>query len=171
MGPGFRRDSRRYTYLCLVESVREHGRANQRIIKNLGRKEQVVASGKLDRRLGGSLRQALDRAFQTRRREPRRPLLQTHRRAIAVRTTLGGHRLPRRARQDAASNIRSSAACLPVCCTGSWSALQIAPARSGWRIMTSPASRIWLCTRCTVGSKTSLQSSIIERRGTEASQT
>ena len=34
-----------YTYLYLVESVREDGRAKQRIIKNLGRKEVVVASG------------------------------------------------------------------------------------------------------------------------------
>ena len=37
-----------YTYLYLVESVREDGRAKQRIIKNLGRKEVVVASGPLD---------------------------------------------------------------------------------------------------------------------------
>jgi hypothetical protein len=33
-----------YTYLYLVESVREDGRAKQRIIKNLGRKEVVVAA-------------------------------------------------------------------------------------------------------------------------------
>ena len=38
-----------YTYLYLVESVREDGRAKQRIIKNLGRKELVVASGELER--------------------------------------------------------------------------------------------------------------------------
>jgi hypothetical protein len=38
-----------YTYLYLVESVREGGRAKQRIIKNLGRKEVVVASGELER--------------------------------------------------------------------------------------------------------------------------
>ena len=38
-----------YTYLYLVESVREDGRAKQRIIRNLGRKEAVVASGELDR--------------------------------------------------------------------------------------------------------------------------
>jgi Transposase DDE domain len=38
-----------YTYLYLVESVREDGRAKQRIIKNLGRKEVVVASGELER--------------------------------------------------------------------------------------------------------------------------
>ena len=38
-----------YTYLYLVESVRENGRAKQRIIKNLGRKEAVLATGELDR--------------------------------------------------------------------------------------------------------------------------
>jgi hypothetical protein len=38
-----------HTYLYLVESVREQGRAKQRIIKNLGRKEAVVASGELER--------------------------------------------------------------------------------------------------------------------------
>jgi hypothetical protein len=38
-----------YTYLYLVETVREDGRAKQRIIKNLGRKEAVTASGTLDR--------------------------------------------------------------------------------------------------------------------------
>src|SRR3954463_3699697 len=40
---------RGYTYLYLVETVREGGRAKQRIIKNLGRKEAVTASGALDR--------------------------------------------------------------------------------------------------------------------------
>src|SRR3954453_17094275 len=38
-----------YTYLYLVETVREHGRAKQRIIKNLGRKEALAASGALER--------------------------------------------------------------------------------------------------------------------------
>ena len=43
-----------YTYLYLVETVREDGRAKQRIIKNLGRKDAVVASGGLER-LAGSI--------------------------------------------------------------------------------------------------------------------
>jgi len=38
-----------YRYVYLVESVRENGRTKQRIIKNLGRKEQVEARGDLDR--------------------------------------------------------------------------------------------------------------------------
>src|SRR3954462_182174 len=36
-----------YTYLYLVETVREGGRAKQRLIKNLGRKEALAASGAL----------------------------------------------------------------------------------------------------------------------------
>jgi len=38
-----------YTYLYLVESVREGRRTKQRIIKNLGRKEAVLADGGLER--------------------------------------------------------------------------------------------------------------------------
>src|SRR6516162_6858122 len=38
-----------YTYVYLVENVREGGRTKQRIIANLGRKEIVVARGDLDR--------------------------------------------------------------------------------------------------------------------------
>jgi hypothetical protein len=38
-----------YTCLYLVETVREDGRTKQRIIRNLGRKEAVLASGALDR--------------------------------------------------------------------------------------------------------------------------
>src|SRR6266567_3661310 len=50
-----------YTYLYLVESVREDGRAKQRIIKNLGRKEVVVASGELER-LAASIGRYAERA-------------------------------------------------------------------------------------------------------------
>jgi hypothetical protein len=49
------------TYLYLVESVREDGRAKQRIIKNLGRKEVVVASGELER-LASSVARYAERA-------------------------------------------------------------------------------------------------------------
>jgi hypothetical protein len=51
-----------YTYLYLVESVRENGRAKQRIIKNLGRKESVLASGDLDR-LAASVGRHAERAM------------------------------------------------------------------------------------------------------------
>jgi hypothetical protein len=53
---------RGYTYLYLVESVREGGRTKQRIIKNLGRKEQVLASGGLDR-LAASVGRYAERAM------------------------------------------------------------------------------------------------------------
>jgi len=47
-----------YTYLYLVESVREDGRAKQRIIKNLGRKDAVIASGELERLMASISRYA-----------------------------------------------------------------------------------------------------------------
>jgi hypothetical protein len=50
-----------YTYLYLVESVREDGRTRQRIIRNLGRKEAVLASGALDR-LAASVGRFAERA-------------------------------------------------------------------------------------------------------------
>src|SRR3954470_11812166 len=50
-----------YTYLYLVETVRENGRAKQRIIKNLGRKEAVTASGALER-LASSVARYAERA-------------------------------------------------------------------------------------------------------------
>jgi hypothetical protein len=50
-----------YSYLYLVETVREGGRARQRIIKNLGRKEAVTASGALER-LAGSVARYAERA-------------------------------------------------------------------------------------------------------------
>src|SRR3982750_1096615 len=50
-----------YTSLYLVETVREHGRAKQHIIKNLGRKEALAASGALER-LAGSVARYAERA-------------------------------------------------------------------------------------------------------------
>src|SRR3954464_3233366 len=50
-----------YTYLYLVETVREGGRARQRIIKNLGRKDAVTASGALER-LASSVARYAERA-------------------------------------------------------------------------------------------------------------
>jgi hypothetical protein len=38
-----------YTYLFLVENIREGGRTRQHIIRNLGRKEAMLAAGDLDR--------------------------------------------------------------------------------------------------------------------------
>ena len=50
------------TYLYLVESVREGTRTRQRIIKNLGRKDAVLASGELDR-LAASVARFAERAL------------------------------------------------------------------------------------------------------------
>jgi hypothetical protein len=47
-----------YRYLYLVESVREGGRTRQRIIKDLGRKEQSLAKGDLDRLARSAARMA-----------------------------------------------------------------------------------------------------------------
>src|SRR5689334_20635546 len=51
-----------YTYVYLVETVREDGRAKQRIIKNLGRKEALAASGALER-LASSVARYAERAM------------------------------------------------------------------------------------------------------------
>jgi hypothetical protein len=50
-----------YTYLYLVETVREGGRTKQRILKNLGRKDTVLASGGLER-LASSVARYAERA-------------------------------------------------------------------------------------------------------------
>ena len=50
------------TYVYLVESVREGARTKQRLIKNLGRKDAVLASGELDR-LATSVARFAERAL------------------------------------------------------------------------------------------------------------
>ena len=47
-----------YTYLYLVETVREEGHVKQRIIRNLGRKEEVERRGDLDRLIRSAARLA-----------------------------------------------------------------------------------------------------------------
>lgn len=51
-----------YTYIYLVENVREGGRTKQRIIRNLGRKETVLAGKDLDR-LAASVGRFTERAM------------------------------------------------------------------------------------------------------------
>jgi hypothetical protein len=53
--------ARGHTYLYLVESEREGGRVRQRIIRALGRKDVLLASGELER-LAASLVRHCDRA-------------------------------------------------------------------------------------------------------------
>jgi len=72
----FARDKRigPYTYVYLVENVREEGRTKQRIIANLGRKEVVVARGDLDR-LARSVARLAQRSMVLRwSRAKRRPM-------------------------------------------------------------------------------------------------
>jgi len=54
--------ARGHTYLYLVESEREDGRVRQRIIRALGRKDMLLASGELER-LAASLVRHCDRAI------------------------------------------------------------------------------------------------------------
>jgi hypothetical protein len=54
--------ARGHTYLYLVENEREGGRVRQRIIRALGRKDALIASGELER-LAASLARHCDRAI------------------------------------------------------------------------------------------------------------
>jgi hypothetical protein len=54
--------ARGHTYLYLVESVREGGRVRQQVIRALGRKDVLLASGELDR-LIASLARHSERAM------------------------------------------------------------------------------------------------------------
>ena len=56
------KSARGHTYLYLVESVREGGRVRQQIVRALGRKEVLLASGELDR-LIASLARHSERAM------------------------------------------------------------------------------------------------------------
>jgi hypothetical protein len=63
-----------YTYVYLVETVREHGKTKQRIIQNLGRKEVVAAHGDLDR-LARSAARLAQRSLVLSLLEGKRPVL------------------------------------------------------------------------------------------------
>ncbi len=85
-----------YTYVYLVETVREDGRVKQRIIRNLGRKEDVERRGDLDRLVRSAARLAqrsiilspVDEAGVP-------PRLHAHRPAAAVRAPVARHRVRR----------------------------------------------------------------------------
>ena len=133
-----------YTYLYLVETVRENGRAKQRIIKNLGRKEAVTASGALER-LASSVARYAERALVLSQIEAGNPERLACKRIGAPRCSGGGGRRPAAARwgrtfsPGAPSSSRSSARSSPPCCTGSWCPARTGPARGGWSTMTSRA--------------------------------
>ena len=86
----------RYVYVYLVETVREDGQIKQRIIRNLGRKEDVERRGDLDRLVRSAARLAQRSIIlspSTRPASP--PRLQPHRPAVAVRASLARQRLRR----------------------------------------------------------------------------
>lgn len=80
--------ARGHTYLYLVESEREGGRVRQRIIRALGRKDVLLASGELER-LAASLARHCDRAIIPVRHGGRPHRLHPHGRATAVWAALG----------------------------------------------------------------------------------
>ena len=84
--------ARGHTYLYLVESGREGGRVRQRIIRALGRKDVLLASGELER-LAASLVRHCDRAVILSDMEAGRIACTRIGRAVAVRAGLGtaGH--------------------------------------------------------------------------------
>jgi hypothetical protein len=125
-----------YTYLYLVESVREDGRAKQRIIKNLGRKEIVVASGELER-LAASVARYAERAIVLSQLETGNPDGLACKRIGApllfgrLWEETGCRAVIEGCSQRAASNSPSNVPSSPASCTGSWSRDRTAPARSG----------------------------------------
>ena len=83
-----------YTYLYLVETVREDGKTKQRIVRNLGRKEVIEARGDLDR-LARSAARIDDYVFDRWRQRPGREV-SADRGFPAVRAVVARKRLPRR---------------------------------------------------------------------------
>src|SRR4051812_37277897 len=133
-----------YTYLYLVETVREDGRAKQRIIKNLGRKEAVTASGTLER-LASSVARYAERAVVLSQIEAGNPAGLACKRIGApllfgrLWEETGCRAVIEDLSLSAGSSFRSSGPSSPPCCTGSWSPARTGPVRSGWPTMTSPA--------------------------------
>src|SRR4051812_47158036 len=90
-----------YTYVYLVETVREDGRVKQRILRNLGRTEEVDRRGDLDRLAPSAARLAQRSLLLSALDEGTAPQLacrrigQAHRPAAAVRTPVARHRMRR----------------------------------------------------------------------------
>jgi hypothetical protein len=77
--------ARGHTYLYLVESEREGGRVRQRIIRALGRKDVLLASGELERLAASLVRHCSARSFCPRLRRVASPA-----RALVGRSCSGG---------------------------------------------------------------------------------
>ena len=95
------KSARGHTYLYLVESVREGGRVRQQIVRALGRKEVLLASGELDR-LIASLARHSERAMILSDMEAGASLLHPHRRPASLRPAVGAAGNRRRSRRPPA---------------------------------------------------------------------
>ena len=90
-----------YEYLYLVENAREGGRHVQRVIKALGRRDEVEASGLIDGLIASAARHSrrsivLSSFYRGQLPELRR--LQ-HRTRLGVRPAIGGNGMPQRAEE------------------------------------------------------------------------
>jgi hypothetical protein len=83
-----------YEYLYLVENAREGGRHVQRVIKALGRRDEVEASGLLDALVASALA-TLDRAVELLPRRTRGVATGEHWRRFGVWPAVAEHRLSR----------------------------------------------------------------------------
>src|SRR5512147_1537066 len=91
--------ARGHRYLYLVESVRDGGRVRQQIVRALGRKDVLLASGELDR-LVASLARHSERAMILSEMEA--SLLHPHWRPAPLRPAVGAPRDRRRSRRPLA---------------------------------------------------------------------
>jgi hypothetical protein len=135
------KSARGHTYLYLVENEREGGRVRQRIIRALGRKDVLLASGELER-LAASLVRHCDRAvipgFRRGRLCPTSRRVTSPARALVGRCCSGGSgngsALPKcwaSCSQTAVLSLPSSAPSLPASCIGCSCRAPIAAARNG----------------------------------------
>ena len=126
-----------YTYVYLVETVREDSRVKQRIIRNLGRKEDVERRGDLDRLVRSAARLAQRSIIlspSTRPASPASAACASARRCCS--SACGAtpsaapvlHEAARRSRLRVSRRTRLSSSPF---CTGSWSPAPIAPAGGG----------------------------------------
>ena len=129
--------ARGQSYLYLVENQRDGGRIRQRMIRALGRKDVLLASGELDR-LTASLARHCDRAVMLSHMEAGRRAASSAR-ALAGRCCSGGcgsgSALPRSwasCCRTAVLSLPSSALSLPAFCTGCLCRARTAAARNGW---------------------------------------
>ena len=92
-----------YEYLYLVENAREGGRHVQRVVKALGRRDEVEASGLIDGLIASAARHSRRSIVLSSfyRGELAGAARREHRTRPGVRPAVGGDRLPRRAEEPA----------------------------------------------------------------------